>query len=369
MRNQGIPSLALRAPKMKDLSMRRFVLALIVFALATAAGRAEEEIFIRGQAKSTKGDIKEESGRGITVGKLTVPAADIVDVVYQELEPVTVRFDYRNKGVKAEKDGKLADAMAAYEDALKKMKAGQKSAERHLQFKIAVLSAQLARDEGGNIQPAIARLKNFNTKYTDCWQLTTTHKLLARIFLDQKQFKDAEDTYKALAAANVADDVKQEADLSAALVSLAAGKHEVASKNLESLIARLPQNSPYIARARIGQAECLAVKKPNEARKQLQQIIKETTDRSLKAAAYNAMGEIFFKEKKLKEARWEFLWVDVEYNQDRAEHGKALYYLMEIFFQLSEIDRARECREALLDTQFNGLEYQRLAKDKKLPAE
>ena len=349
--------------------MQRVVFAVIVFALWNGTIRAEEEVFIRGQAKSTKGSIKEESGRGITLGKLTIPAADILDVVYQELEPVGVRFDYRNKGVKAEKEGKLADAMAAYEDALKKMSAGQKSAQRHLEFKIAVLSAQLARDEGGNIQPAIARLKDFNTRYTDCWQLTATHKLLARILLEQKQFKEAEETYKTLAAANVSDDVKQEAELSAALVSLAAGKHEQARKNLESLIARLPKNSPYIARAKIGQAECLAVKNPAEARTQLRQIIKETTDRSLKAAAYNAVGEIFYKEKKLKEARWEFLWVDVEYNQDRAEHAKALYYLMEIFFQLSEPERARECREMLLDSQFNGLEYQRLAKDKKLPAE
>lgn len=344
--------------------MRRVLLAATILAMCTSAVLAEEEIFLRGQAKSIKGDIKEESARGITLGKMPISAGDIVDVVY-EVDPVSVRFEYR-KGVKAEKDGQLAGALAVYEKTLKDMKPGQKSAERHLEFKIAVLSARLASDEGTSIMPVITKLKDFNSKHSDCWQLTTTHKLLARIYLDQKQFKEAEDTYKALAAASVPDDVKQEAELSAALVSLAAGKHDVAQKNLEALINRLPKNSPYIARAKIGQAECLAVKKPEAARAQLRQIIKESTDKSLKAAAYNALGESFFKAKMLKEARWEFLWVDLEYNQDRAEHAKALYHLMEIFHQLGEPERARDCREALLDAQFNGLDYQRLAKEKKL---
>jgi tetratricopeptide (TPR) repeat protein len=345
--------------------MRRILFSLIAVVLWTGMLRAEEEVFLRGQAKSIKGNIKEESPRGITLGKQAIAAGDIVEVVY-EVEPVSVRFEYRT-GVKAEKDGQLSSASAIYEKTLKELKQGQKSAERHLEFKLAVLAAQQAREEGTSIEPAIAKLKDFNNKHTDCWQLTTTHKLLARILLEQKQFKEAEDTYKALAAANVPDDVKQEAELSAALVSLAAGKHDVAQKKLEALIARLPKNSPYIARAKIGQAECLAVKKPKEARDQLKKIIDETNDRSLKAAAYNALGESYFKAKMLKEARWEFLWVDLEFNQDRAEHAKALYHLMEIFHQLGEPDRARECRAALLDAQFNGLEYQRLAKEKKLP--
>jgi len=349
--------------------MQRVVLAVIVLAMWTGTAGAEEEVFLRGQAKSIKGDLKEENARGITLGKMPIPAGTIEDVVYHDLKPVSVRLEYRNNGVKAEKDGKQAAAIAVYEATLKGIDAGQKSAERHLEYKLAVLHARQARDEGGSMEAAITRLKNFNAKHTDCWQLTTTHKLLASILLDQKKFAEAEETYKALAAASVPDDVKHEAELSAALVSLAAGKHDVAQKKLEALIARLPKNSPYIARARIGQAECLAVKKPEAAREQLRQIIKETTDRSLKAAAYNALGESFYKAKMLKEARWEFLWVDLEFNQDRAEHAKALYHLMEIFHQLGEPERARECREALLDIQFNGLEYQRLAKERKLAAE
>ena len=94
----------------------------------------------------------------------------------------------------------------------------------------------------------------------------------------------------------------------------------------------------------------------------LNQILKEVTDKSLKAAAYNALGVTLYDAGQPKEARWDFLWVDVEYNQDKAEHAKALYYLAKIFEDLGESERAQECRQTLLNSRdFMGLEFQRLA--------
>jgi hypothetical protein len=62
---------------------------------------------------------------------------------------------------------------------------------------------------------------------------------------------------------------------------------------------------------------------------------------------------------------WEFLWVDAVFNQDKAQHAKALYYLWQTFDkrgEASDPDRAQQCRDALInDRQFNGTEYQRLA--------
>src|SRR5262249_38806779 len=111
-----------------------------------------------------------------------------------------------------------------------------------------------------------------------------------------------------------------------------------------------------------------------EASAQLQKIIDGTKDPSLKAAAYNALGLSYLHNRDslpdaLQNARWQFLWVDVIYNQDKAEHAKALYHLWRIFRDLEEPERARECLETLLtDRQYAGLEYQRRAqreKDKK----
>jgi hypothetical protein len=110
------------------------------------------------------------------------------------------------------------------------------------------------------------------------------------------------------------------------------------------------------------EAEILAGEdKLDAAAKLVREVIKTTNDKDVKAAGHNTLGYCYFKQNNLKEARWEFLWVDVVYNQDRGEHAKALYHLWRIFGDLGEAERAQECREALLSPQFAGLDYQRLA--------
>ena len=365
--------------------MRHLLLALTSLGMAAVLApslQAQEKIFLRGKAGFDKKTIKQETARGLVVlgAKKPIPAEDIVDIEY-ELLPIDIRTGvYRTarkeedasnnpKLSEAERKANLGKALEGYQAALKGLQAGQIYAGRNLEYKIAVLMARQAQEEERAPDQAIAKLSDFKSKHADSWQITSCLKLLARLQLEKKQYAEAEQTYKELAQANVSDVVRQEAELSAAQVSLRAGKHELARKKLQELIAKLPKDSPFIARAQIAQAECLvAAKKPDEARKILKQIVKETGDKGLKAAAYNALGESYAKAGMLKEARWEFLWVDVVYNQDRNEHARALYYLWWIFSQLNEPERAQECLDALLnDSQFNGLEYQRLAREKKAP--
>jgi hypothetical protein len=347
----------------------------VVLGLASAS-RAEETLYIRGKP-AIKGLIKSESGRGIVFGKLSFPPDDILDVKY-EVEPIGVRLNEYNKaflvekeadepGKETKKKAKLEEAAQRYEATLKGLTNNQPSAARHLEYKVAVLRARLARMDGSDPDAVIGLLKGFKTRHPNSWQITTCMKLLAEFQLEKKQFADAEQTYRELAQSEVADEVRQEAELSAAQVSLRAGNHALAQQKLEALIAKLPKNSPFALRARVAQAECLdAAKKSPEARKVLRQLIKDTTDKTLKAVAYNALGLSYYNAGMTKEARWEFLWVDVVYNQDRAEHAKALYYLSRIFEDLNEPERAQECREALNDRQFAGLEYQqRLVREKK----
>jgi len=81
-------------------------------------------------------------------------------------------------------------------------------------------------------------------------------------------------------------------------------------------------------------------------------------DKSLKAVIHNALGVCLFDKEDYKGARWEFLWVDVTYNQDKNEHAKALYFLWKIFDQLGDAERGQECREMLLnDRTFAGTEW------------
>src|SRR5207244_4498091 len=114
------------------------------------------------------------------------------------------------------------------------------------------------------------------------------------LLLAKKQYGEAEATFKELAGADVDDAIREDAELRAAQVSLRAGKHAEAQSKLQALIAKFPKGSPSAVRARIAQAECLsAAKKPEDARTVLKQVLNETKDKGLKAAAYNALGESF----------------------------------------------------------------------------
>src|SRR5262249_54759497 len=137
----------------------------------------------------------------------------------------------------------------------------------------------------------------------------------------------------------------------------------LALKRVQALAAKLPKDSKFQGRAKVAEAECLAAaKKDAPAIALLRQVIKEANDKNVKALAYNTLGQCLYNGEHLKEARWEFLWVDVVYNQDKAEHAKALYYLAKIFDKLDEKDRAQECRDALVSERaFAGMEWQRQA--------
>lgn len=366
--------------------MKRIALMLTastVWLALPSSGLAQEEVVYRGKDKdeSVKKAIKAESAQGVVLAGVKDPIpAEIIQDVFYEVEPLSIRLsDYRpallaeknanDPSKEAKRPAHLAEALQKYEGTLKGLKAGQTSAQRHLEYKVAYLMGIQAQEGSGDVGQAIARLNDFAGKHTNSWQLVSALKMLAGLQIAQKQFDGAKKSYTQLANANVSEGTKLEAELGAAQVAVRAKEFGSALKDLQALSARLPKDSPFATRALVAQAECLAASKQgDQARKILQEVIQKTKDRSLKAVAYNALGQSYFDAGQLKEARWEFLWVDVVYNQDRNEHAKALYFLMRVFKQLNEMERAQECRDTLLsDRQFQGLEFQRLAREEKIP--
>jgi hypothetical protein len=99
---------------------------------------------------------------------------------------------------------------------------------------------------------------------------------------------------------------------------------------------------------------------------QVKSALAGTSDNLVRAVAHNTLGEYYLRGKQEEEAFWQFLRVDVLYNQDKAEHAKALYHLSKLFDRpRNDPARARECRDRLLDKQFAGTEYQRRAESEK----
>ena len=355
------------------MSRRFWMMLAFVSAASFSAALANDEIYLKKGGK-VKNVITAESAKGITVKSGEKYSADDIDDIYYDVGSAnaTVQANYSN-GFKAERDyldttkdaKKRAVAYASAMEKYQKMTA-EVAAPRvrtHFDYKIGFLHARKALEENLDTKNAIASLSLFVSKNPQSWQIARALTLLAKLQLDAKDFTAAEKSYADLAKLDVSDDVKYDAQLQSALANIQLGKHLLAEPKLDALLKVLPKGSKHAPRALVAQAECfLKAQKTKEGMDILKKI---TTDpdpaaRSLKAVAYNTLGVSLYEEKKLKEARWEFLWVDVVYNQDKNEHARAVYYLMKIFEELAETDRATECRDLLLrDKTFVGTEHQR----------
>jgi hypothetical protein len=158
-----------------------------------------------------------------------------------------------------------------------------------------------------------------------------------------------------------------------------AGKHDAAEKLLERQRATLPANDPMAARVPVYLLRCrIASGKAADPEKELKAILAGNADAVVKALACNTLAE-FYQKKVLAESNpdrkrelaenafWQYLWVDVVYNQDKEEHAEALYHLSKLFEQVkNDPGRAQQCQELLRGKEFAGMRYQRLvAKESK----
>jgi len=357
--------------------MVRNVIALgLALGIAGIAAAQQDIVTVRSREKPISGNIKSESPKGIVLAKGTmmenIATDDIVDIFYDLPLSLDLKFQTYQGARTAERDSldpskgeklktNLLSAIDKYKEAYGKAK--DIAARRHMQYKIAALGARLATETGSPADEAIAALKEFKTKYPAAWQIAPAMHTLAQMHLGRGEFDEAAQVYDEMATLDLSADDQLEAQIQSAAVTLRAKKPDQALKKLQGLVSKLPKGSRNAVRAQVAIGECMAAQgKADEAIGMLRGIIKGTSDKGIKAAAYNALGESFMKKELYKEARWEFLWVDVVYNQDRTEHARALYNLSKTFDALGEGDRALECRELLAsDRLFAGLEEQRRA--------
>ncbi len=354
------------------------ILCSVALILAALNARADE-VWVKGLDKSVKGDVKKESAKEvqIAVGKKSesFPGAQIVDIQYDSIRPAALNLaggeyraakaaekDFKESTDPAKRKSALRKAIDNYGETLKLMEKNIYPA-RQFQYKIAVLSLDLANLEGEKTDKALAKLLQFKSAFPNSWQINKIMPLVAQLQMDAKDYKGAEQTFQEMAEmTDLPEDVRREAQLNVVQVSVQAGNIEQAGKKLEEL-SKKPGASPiFLARVKMARADLLVgQKKIDEATPILQQLLKETTDKQIKALAHNALGECLYKANRYEDALWEFLWVDTVFNQDRAQRAKALYFLWQTFERLNNAERAQECREALTDPAYAGTEYQRLA--------
>jgi TolA-binding protein len=368
-------------------------LGMLVLLFPKAAWAQKDEVYLRGEKDKDKhvGTIRQESPLGVKLETKKdkfeeIPTEKIANIYYDKAGSFgAFKADQAVNTAKPDARPKaLAEAIKAYENLLSKLdEKTPKGARRHFEFRHAFLIAEASQDDPGKVPLAVEKLKSFRDKYPDGWQITTCIRLLGKMQIATGDYAGAEETYRTLSKLELPDEVKNEGELMAARVRLEApdtSKIDAAqfsqmSTTLSALASKLGKDTRNGIRARISQAECLAhlgelekeEKKKNgyfdQAEKELQSIIDQTKDKSIKAQAYNTLGYGFYLKKEYSKARWAFLWVDVVYRQDREEHAKALYYLDLVFTQLNESERAQACRETL-QNELAGTEYQKRAASK-----
>jgi hypothetical protein len=375
--------------------MKRLLIALTLLgslALLSGSAHAQDKVryFDRKTQKNVEksGTVTEESPAGITfkaAGEpkpIQVPAGDISEVEYavQDGEKFgRLEWNSPNNFLrKAREATKPVDRRNQLDKALSDFRtlvplvAGDKKLARHVQFGIAEVLAMQAEADPKVQDAAIEQVKKFRADYGNGWQLVKATKMLVRLLEQKGDEAGVQATYAELADNEAAPkEVRQEFGLLAVRNLLRKNKYAEAATKAKAIQEAMAPNDPQALKLTVYLAACdIAAKKYDGAEKQLSTVLESGADSDVKALARNTLGDYFLARGDKEKAFWEYLWVDVHYNQDREELSRALYNLSKLFVAVRQDKvRAKECLERLCDEkQFGGLEYHRKALAEKAAA-
>jgi hypothetical protein len=369
--------------------MKRLLTAVALlgsFALLSGpAARGQDVIryFDRKTQKNVevKGTITEESPAGVTLKPagatkpVVIPAPDIASVEYRYVETANVeKLDWdkptnalrraREASKPADRKKDLERALEGFRDLAPKV-ADNKRWARHVHFGIAETLAMQAETDPKQADPAIEALKAFKAEYGDGWQLVKASKLLVRLLEEKGDEAGAQAAYAELADNEAAPkEVRQEFGLLAVRYLLRRGKHADAASRARAVQKGMAADDPQALKLKVYLAACdIAARKYDGVEKELKAVLESGADNDVKALARNTLGDYYRARGQGDKAFWEYLWVDVHYNQDREELSRALYNLSRLFADVRKDPvRAKECLDRLCDEkQFGGLEYHRKA--------
>src|SRR5262249_42273689 len=130
-------------------------------------------------------------------------------------------------------------------------------ARRHVQFKIAQLTALLADADQSQADAAVEALERFKKTHPSGWQIVACARLLARLQMQKGDYDAAIKTYEDLAKTpDVTKEVRQDAELRAAQALTRAKRYAEAEKRLQAALQSLPADDPQVERVQVYIAEC-----------------------------------------------------------------------------------------------------------------
>jgi tetratricopeptide (TPR) repeat protein len=280
-------------------------------------------------------------------------------------------------GRNAEKNRDHEKALAAYQEALKKVPASNKTLHAHVQFKVLKLKAQAAETGAGAARgPVIDELRKFRTTYPEARQTLECLDLLSRLLTAEGQpVQEVVDAFKALRT-KYADskEIAARCDLFETQALITEGenllktneddakkKYAAAQAKLQTMLAGADKSTALEIRVVLAVCRSIQGQLP-EAVKELDELLKEASNDHTRATIHLGRGDCYRLTKQYRDAQWDYLWVDVIYNQDREQQAKALYCLSEVFTALGDNNKAKECKERLMtDPRLKDSQFQRLA--------
>lgn len=248
-------------------------------------------------------------------------------------------------------------------------------AKRHVRYRHALLLTKMAgQDPTQYVAKATEALTQFAQDKDNMagWQIAPVLTMLAALQEDTNvEPAEIQKTYDQLAAVpGVSEQVRVESLIKAAGILLKTEdtkKFAEARKRLQDLQTKLGEESPFKAKVQVYLAQCVVLgDDKNDAEKAVQQLralLTTTDDKSLKALTHNTLGDYYRKLKQNDDAFWEYLRVDTMYTEDRAEHARAMYHLIQLFREEKKnADRSDAYLEDLTkNPRFAGLEYTKKA--------
>ena len=300
----------------------------------------------------------QESPAGIIVSvggkeKSRISAADIIKVELGDLPGLTADDKGNLFSLENEKDYEKAARGYA---ALATKSQQNDRVKRAMEFRelLALAKAVDAKEDAGfkANAPAVAdRFAAFARANVKSWEVWPATRTAARLFAELGRHDQAAAQLKALAATpGLGAELKVEAKLAEAdcllrSTNASAGRIAVAALLNDS---EVPATGPLRERLSIYDLWANASSdRLDESMAKIQAAIDAAKSPAARAFGFNARGELFLASRRPQEAIWEFLNVDVVYDQDRDELAKALRRLIDLFERRDEKDRADQCRERL----------------------
>jgi tetratricopeptide (TPR) repeat protein len=345
--------------------------------------RAEDKVWYRdrksGAKEEIKGQIVSESIQGIKfqpngkVPERLIPPADIDEIEYNPPNNITgpqmrLPFVFEEQLSKSTKPDakKIDECLNSYRELISKLEVNE-NAQAYVQYRMALLLVKLSQGDPAKAEEARATLVSFKDKYPKSWEYPRVMQVLARVCESLKKLDDAKRAYEELAAReDLPNEVRGQANFALVRMLLHSGQVEPAETRLQELAKLIAKDGPDATRMQVYQVE-IAIKKnqTGDAEKQLKAVLAGGVE-DIKGHAANVLGDLYEAQNKREDALWQFLWVDVLYNQDSEEQARALFHLSKLFKEVRKDDAmAQRMRDKLQDPRFAGTEYQRMVTQEK----